>query len=1038
MKNDLKHISPWRGLASYEDPNIAKHDYKFCGRDTESLEVAKLVDNNLFVTVYGRTGVGKTSLLNAGVFPILRNIDYYPIYVRLSYGAENGDYAKTIIKAIEKSGLFIESLFKYNDKTNDNKESKQITILWQYFCTHKFKINETTTEYVFPVIVLDQFEEIFFQKREQAKILLQQIYYLLSDNLIVPEGWSTETNYRFVASIREDNLYLLEDVIDELALPVFKENRYRLRAMSSENAKEAILTPGVSCLKKGEETEIAKKIIQNATEKDGSISSLILSLLCNLIWKRAEQKNKENPVITKEDVPDDKESTDTILTEFYLSHTTKKQRSIIEQHYLTEDGHRKSSSVEIPNVNKLTASDSRIIREVGAEREKSFELTHDRIAKVAYRQKRKKEDNKARILTSVILIGILSLFTYLTFRFAWSSTVKNRRFALYEPKTNPTSDIKEITKENPDTVRLFDDEIKRVSISNDVYTVRGNWKQGLSILLRQNHPTLQLDTMWVNRNTVQYLHYKKNNHLYLTTDSIIYSSTFIYSSNVTRLPYGVDSLKRSYGEAIKTNVNYPYGIESIEFNQRNDSLLNTFTICRNDRHIKSVALNNIKEIPSYAFENCINLTEINLDSVVEIGDYAFSGCENLKEICFTADSVVLGENAFEKCRNLKKVRFPRQLNLTSSHQLFNGCVNLEEITLPDTIIYDNNDSMCYRIFTLCYNLKNIKFRSDNHSNFKYDKDSILYFKKNTKNLPLILNRYNKESFPDSSDFFYHEPGVILNKNYLANAYVFKNYILTISKNSKWEKGVGYEYLRARSKNSIIYKDPTRNRIFDYYYEYVRPQETDSILVIKEAAGVYIVEANRNLKEIHLSNAEIDSLTFPANADNIKEQITLYVPYGSRLKYIKNESFKGFLDIKEDSLWKRVKDTCVYMWAGIAFSFNRYWWFYPLVALGLFVLGWIFYRIKKRQLANNGERSTRKAIWAAINGVPIAIVCFMPPYWMIFEYIMNNVDSPNYNTYGMIWGTAGGVISAYICSYLFIFAGKGKIWKSVSKMKISSD
>ena len=259
--------------------------------------------------------------------------------------------------------------------------------------------------------------------------MLRQINCLLSDNLIVPEGWSTETNYRFVASIREDNLYLLEDVIDELSLPVYKENRYRLRAMSNDNAKEAILTPGISCLKKGEETEIAEKIILNATEKDGSISTLILSLLCNLIWERAEQKNKENPVITKEDVPSDKESTDKILTDFYLSRTTKKQRAVIEQHYLTEDGHRKSSNVEIPNVNKLTASDCRIIREAGAEKENRFELTHDRIAKVAYRQKRRKDDNKARILTSVLLIGILSFLTYLTFKFAWSSTVKNESFA---------------------------------------------------------------------------------------------------------------------------------------------------------------------------------------------------------------------------------------------------------------------------------------------------------------------------------------------------------------------------------------------------------------------------------------------------------------------------------------------------------------------------------------------------------------------------------------------------------------------------------
>ncbi|MBR1466732.1 MAG: hypothetical protein IJ607_10295 [Bacteroidaceae bacterium] len=76
MRKRNEEVSPWRGLASYEDPLNAKEEYLFCGRDQESLEVAKLIDNNLFVTVYGRTGIGKTSLLNAGVFPIIRQYYY--------------------------------------------------------------------------------------------------------------------------------------------------------------------------------------------------------------------------------------------------------------------------------------------------------------------------------------------------------------------------------------------------------------------------------------------------------------------------------------------------------------------------------------------------------------------------------------------------------------------------------------------------------------------------------------------------------------------------------------------------------------------------------------------------------------------------------------------------------------------------------------------------------------------------------------------------------------------------------------------------
>ena len=1023
MKNDLKHISPWRGLASYEDPNIAKHDYKFCGRDTESLEVAKLVDNNLFVTVYGRTGVGKTSLLNAGVFPILRNIDYYPIYVRLSYGAENGDYAKTIIKAIEKSGLFIESLFKYNDTTNDNKESKQITILWQYFCTHKFKINETTTEYVFPVIVLDQFEEIFFQKREQAKILLQQIYYLLSDNLIVPEGWSTETNYRFVASIREDNLYLLEDVIDELALPVFKENRYRLRAMSSENAKEAILTPGVSCLKKGEETEIAKKIIQNATEKDGSISSLILSLLCNLIWKRAEQKNKENPVITKEDVPGDKESTDKILTDFYLSHTTKKQRAVIEQHYLTEDGHRKSSSVEIPNVNKLTASDCRIIREVGAEKEKSFELTHDRIAKVAYRQKRRKDDNKARILTSVLLIGILSFLTYLTFKFAWSSTVHHNNHALYEPKTDIVSHIKKIENSNISTP-IEEEDIKVIEIGDSVDSIYcKNWKRDLKILISPNHQYLGLDTIWTDDGLCTYLHYKNR------PDSVLYSQKQL-SNKTVRLPKGVDSLicNENYNDYIckcyRTNQeNLYYGIDKIVIDSTNKEVLD-IGLFKDDNKLKRVELVGIDTIPYEAFFQCSNLVKINLEDVKEIGRRAFSACESLKEIKFSEDTVHFGENAFEKCTSLKTAILPKKMDLDAGC-LFAGCLNLSSVRMPGEIdfpwlLFRTETSL--GMFLLCDSLESITFLSKEHYEYK---DSILYYYDSINHStghqrPIDFSNCTIDS---DTTLIINRDTIYINRG---GVYSIKNgfHLYHLRKTAIKTQHRGYTEYR-------IQKDPAT---------YIKVEKNSTKINVEPSNSqmtqmFIMMDGQFKLNEIHIPYGTID-IEFPVNAIR-NGQITLYVPYGCKRKYISKYP-DLFLDIKEDSLWKRVKDTCVYMWAGIAFSFNRYSWFYPLVALGLFGLGWIFYRIKKRQLANNGESSTRKAIWAAIIGVPIAIICFMPPYWMIFEYIMNNVDSPKYNTYGMILGAAGGVISAYICSYLFIFAGKGKIWKSVIKMRLAGD
>ena len=70
-RNKSINQNPWAGLAAYQDPETTDIQLKFCGRKNDSFDVADLIDNNIFVTLYGKSGTGKTSLLNAGVFPLL-------------------------------------------------------------------------------------------------------------------------------------------------------------------------------------------------------------------------------------------------------------------------------------------------------------------------------------------------------------------------------------------------------------------------------------------------------------------------------------------------------------------------------------------------------------------------------------------------------------------------------------------------------------------------------------------------------------------------------------------------------------------------------------------------------------------------------------------------------------------------------------------------------------------------------------------------------------------------------------------------------
>ena len=87
--------NPWIGASAYE----YEQKDSFYGRKEESIEIKKLIEENICVTLYGRSGIGKTSLINAGVLPLLE--DYIAIRIRLNVNAEMVSYQQCICDTIE-------------------------------------------------------------------------------------------------------------------------------------------------------------------------------------------------------------------------------------------------------------------------------------------------------------------------------------------------------------------------------------------------------------------------------------------------------------------------------------------------------------------------------------------------------------------------------------------------------------------------------------------------------------------------------------------------------------------------------------------------------------------------------------------------------------------------------------------------------------------------------------------------------------------------------------------------------------------------
>ena len=82
--------NPWLGLKSYPE------GVKIYGRDKEIEDLSQKILYNAQTVIYGRSGIGKSSILKAGVFPILRRNDYFPVYVRFVHDEEQESYTGTL------------------------------------------------------------------------------------------------------------------------------------------------------------------------------------------------------------------------------------------------------------------------------------------------------------------------------------------------------------------------------------------------------------------------------------------------------------------------------------------------------------------------------------------------------------------------------------------------------------------------------------------------------------------------------------------------------------------------------------------------------------------------------------------------------------------------------------------------------------------------------------------------------------------------------------------------------------------------------
>lgn len=373
------------------------------GRDVEISSISESIIYNIQTFLYGKSGMGKTSILQAGVFPILRKKHFFPVVIRLA-NSDEMSLRKLTIRLVEQEAER-EDLSICKCKLNHlpiDKSDLANSQLWEYFAKmHFFDDNGDT--YI-PVLIFDQFEETINNEENWQKTVdfLKDDLYDLLDSSLIPSGASLDySNYRIVISMREDYLYCMEDIIDTYSLWEFRYNRFRIKAMDDKSAEQVIRnTWGEERLERGKEKAITKSILKLTKINSGSrfteINSAILSLVCSLI-----NDNSVDGIIRLKDVG----KVNLYLLAYYDGLYSDRKigytaMNFLEETLLTKDGRRSSidekeavSSGKITKEQLKILEDKRLIKKIKTDNTITrYEYVHDIFAKIIYKQKR--ESNK--------------------------------------------------------------------------------------------------------------------------------------------------------------------------------------------------------------------------------------------------------------------------------------------------------------------------------------------------------------------------------------------------------------------------------------------------------------------------------------------------------------------------------------------------------------------------------------------------------------------------------------------------------------------
>jgi tetratricopeptide (TPR) repeat protein len=425
------------GLRPFQDSEIDRLLFK--GRAKESKKLLHLILSEKLVVMFAKSGMGKTSMLNAGIFNLLREQGFFPIPIRLN------DPERKILDII------FEEIHTIASSTSVEVKRGALDGLWQYFKETEFW--STDDRLLTPVLVFDQFEEIFtLYSDENRKPFLGELADLMRNTIpkAIREGLpekaqrftASSPELRIVISIREDFLANLEEFAH--AIPNILQTRFRMTALSLQQAKEAIEEPALLihedlATRRFTYTAEALKAILNflskQTKEEKTIESkgiepFQLQLICDDVERRifsrqARTSKDENIIVTEKELGGES-GMQNILQGFYdrqihQFHPARRRRvrKLCEKGLISATGRRLSldeemigSDYKVNSEVLLEMINYRLLRAEPRLGSTYYELCHDTLVTPIEKSYKRRLSRNRRITSfGIFLILLIAWFT---------------------------------------------------------------------------------------------------------------------------------------------------------------------------------------------------------------------------------------------------------------------------------------------------------------------------------------------------------------------------------------------------------------------------------------------------------------------------------------------------------------------------------------------------------------------------------------------------------------------------------------------------